>query len=174
MFQKIILWLEFINLQCYLYSITDTTSDLVYFALFFLKVFGNSTLSFSGFNRTILGCKQLSTILILIFLTLNNCVFSCLFVFYVCVCLFLSRTKPTKLYNCETAYCLLSRLHQNYQGNYYRITLCYILTRKCCKLKCPISFTKYYRYSHADWKSTDKSRLTCFKNILKISHSNYL
>ena len=28
-------------------------------------------------------------------------------------------------------------------------------------------------YSHANWKNTDKWSLTCFKNILKISHSNY-
>ena len=29
-------------------------------------------------------------------------------------------------------------------------------------------------YSHADWKITDKWWLTCFKSILKISHSKYL
>ena len=29
------------------------------------------------------------------------------------------------------------------------------------------------RYSHANWKSIDKWLRTCFKNILKILHSNY-
>ena len=61
-----------------------------------------------------LDCKQLSAILLQIFLTLNNCVF--FFVLCVYVCLFLSRVEPTKLYNCESlknieikidAYCLL-------------------------------------------------------------------
>ena len=31
----------------------------------------------------------------------------------------------------------------------------------------------YIRYSHANWKSIDKWLHTCFKNILKILHSNY-
>ena len=30
------------------------------------------------------------------------------------------------------------------------------------------------RYCHANWKSTDKWSLTCFKNILKVWLSNYL
>ena len=30
------------------------------------------------------------------------------------------------------------------------------------------------RYTHANWKSTDKLSLTCFKSVLKISHPNYL
>ena len=32
---------------------------------------------------------------------------------------------------------------------------------------------KNVTYSHANWKKTEKLSLTCFKNILKVSHSNF-
>ena len=37
-----------------------------------------------------------------------------------------------------------------------------------------LRYTWFKRYSHANWKCTDKWSLTCFKNILKILQSNYL
>ena len=49
-------------------------------------------------NIFILECKQISAILVQIFLELNNCV---LFCFFLCVCFFLSSTKWTKLYICK-------------------------------------------------------------------------
>ena len=37
-----------------------------------------------------------------------------------------------------------------------------------------LKLTIAWRYIHANWKNTDKWSLTCFKSILKNSHSNYL
>ena len=35
-------------------------------------------------------------------------------------------------------------------------------------------FFRILRYCHANWKNTDTLLLACFKNILKVPHSNYL
>ena len=56
---------------------------------------------------------------------------------------------------------------------------CHVFTRKISNLNKNLSrnvpsVCLNQRYSHADWKSTDEWSLTCFKSILKISHSSYL
>ena len=45
--------------------------------------------------------------------------------------------------------------------NYTKLQVCYF-------------FAMSSRYSHVNWKSTDKWSLMCFRSVLKVLHSNYL